>query len=66
MHVSVQEGEPIRAGEPLMDGPRNPHDILAVLGEKELQRYLVNEIQEVYRLQGVRSTTSTSRRSSGR
>jgi DNA-directed RNA polymerase subunit beta' len=36
-----------------MDGPRNPHDILAVLGEKELQGYLVNEIQEVYRLQGV-------------
>lgn len=36
-----------------MDGPRNPHDILRVLGEKELQRYLVNEIQEVYRLQGV-------------
>ena len=36
-----------------MDGPRNPHDILLVLGEKELQRYLVNEIQEVYRLQGV-------------
>src|SRR6202522_1513425 len=36
-----------------MDGPRNPHDILDVLGEKELQKYLVNEIQEVYRLQGV-------------
>src|SRR5437868_9164317 len=36
-----------------MDGPLNPHDILAVLGEKELQSYLVNEIQEVYRLQGV-------------
>jgi DNA-directed RNA polymerase subunit beta' len=36
-----------------MDGPRNPHDILAVLGEKELQKYLVDEIQEVYRLQGV-------------
>jgi DNA-directed RNA polymerase subunit beta' len=36
-----------------MDGPLNPHDILAVLGEKELQGYLVNEIQEVYRLQGV-------------
>ena len=36
-----------------MDGPRNPHDILHVLGEKELQKYLVNEIQEVYRLQGV-------------
>src|SRR5204862_5908709 len=40
-------------GEPLMDGPSNPHDILNVLGEKALQAYLVNEIQEVYRLQGV-------------
>jgi DNA-directed RNA polymerase subunit beta' len=49
----VQEGERVKAGEPLMDGPRNPHDILAVLGEKELQKYLVDEIQEVYRLQGV-------------
>jgi DNA-directed RNA polymerase subunit beta' len=36
-----------------MDGPRNPHDIMAVMGEKDLQKYLVNEIQEVYRLQGV-------------
>jgi DNA-directed RNA polymerase subunit beta' len=53
VHVSVQEGERVQAGEPLMDGPRNPHDILAVLGEKELQKYLVDEIQEVYRLQGV-------------
>ena len=53
VHVNVQEGERLRAGEPLMDGPLNPHDILAVLGEKELQAYLVNEIQEVYRLQGV-------------
>jgi len=53
VHVNVQEGEYVRAGEALMDGPRNPHDILRVLGEKELQRYLVNEIQEVYRLQGV-------------
>ena len=53
VHVNVQEGERIRAGEQLMDGPLNPHDILAVLGEKELQAYLVNEIQEVYRLQGV-------------
>ena len=43
----------MRAGDPLMDGPSNPHDILHVLGEKELQKYLVNEIQEVYRLQGV-------------
>ncbi len=53
VHINVQEGERMRAGEPLMDGPLNPHDILAVLGEKELQGYLVNEIQEVYRLQGV-------------
>jgi DNA-directed RNA polymerase subunit beta' len=53
VHVNVQEGDRVTAGEPLMDGPRNPHDILAVLGEKELQSYLVNEIQEVYRLQGV-------------
>ncbi|HLG98785.1 MAG TPA: hypothetical protein VKX49_20910, partial [Bryobacteraceae bacterium] len=53
VHLAVQEGERVKAGEPLMDGPRNPHDILAVLGEKELQAYLVNEIQEVYRLQGV-------------
>jgi DNA-directed RNA polymerase subunit beta' len=53
VHVNVQEGERVKAGEPLMDGPLDPHDILAVLGEKELQAYLVNEIQEVYRLQGV-------------
>ena len=53
VHINVQEGERVTAGEPLMDGPRDPHDILAVLGEKELQKYLVNEIQEVYRLQGV-------------
>jgi DNA-directed RNA polymerase subunit beta' len=53
VHVNVQEGDRVRAGEQLMDGPSNPHDILAVLGEKELQRYIVNEIQEVYRLQGV-------------
>ena len=43
----------MQAGEPLMDGPIDPHDILRVRGEKELQRYLVDEIQEVYRLQGV-------------
>ncbi len=53
IHVAVQEGERVKAGEPMMDGPRNPHDILAVLGEKELENYLVDEIQEVYRLQGV-------------
>ena len=43
----------LRAGDPLIDGPRNPHDILEVLGDRALQIYLVNEIQEVYRLQGV-------------
>ena len=53
VHVNVHEGEFVHAGEQLMDGPSNPHDILRVLGEKELQKYLVNEIQEVYRLQGV-------------
>jgi DNA-directed RNA polymerase subunit beta' len=52
-HISVGEGEQIKAGEPLMDGPLNPHDLLAVLGEKFTQAYLVNAIQEVYRLQGV-------------
>ncbi|PYR50758.1 MAG: DNA-directed RNA polymerase subunit beta', partial [Acidobacteria bacterium] len=57
VHVNVQEGERVRAGEPLMDGPSNPHDILNVLGEKALQSYLVNEIQEVYRLQGVMGDT---------
>ena len=53
VHINVQESERVRAGEPLMDGPRDPHDILKVLGARELQKYLVNEIQEVYRLQGV-------------
>lgn len=53
-HISVHEGDSVRAGEPLMDGPSNPHDILHILGEKELARYLVDEVQEVYRLQGVK------------
>jgi DNA-directed RNA polymerase subunit beta' len=53
-HISVHEGDKVRAGEPLMDGSPNPHDILHVLGEKELQKYLVNEVQEVYLLQGVK------------
>jgi DNA-directed RNA polymerase subunit beta' len=52
-HINVQEGDRVKAGEPLMDGPLNPHDILRVLGMDALQEYLVNEIQEVYRLQGV-------------
>ena len=53
-HISVSEGDRVKAGEPLMDGSSNPHDILGVLGEKELAKYLVDEVQEVYRLQGVR------------
>jgi len=53
-HVAVQEGDYIRAGEPLMDGSANPHDILNISGIKELARYLVDEVQEVYRLQGVK------------
>ena len=53
VHVNVQDGDRVRAGEQLMDGPSNPHDILSVLGPKALQSYLVDEIQEVYRLQGV-------------
>ena len=53
IHVNVQEGERVRAGDALIDGPINPHDVLQVLGEKELQRYLVDKIQEVYRSQSV-------------
>ena len=53
-HISVHDGDFVKAGEALMDGSSNPHDILVVLGEKELARYLVDEVQEVYRLQGVK------------
>jgi DNA-directed RNA polymerase subunit beta' len=53
VHVNVQEGERVRAGDPLIDGSIDPHDVLAVLGVKELQRYLVDKIQEVYRSQSV-------------
>ena len=52
-HVSVHEGDWVKAGEALMDGAVNPHDILDILGPNELQRYLVEEVQKVYRLQGV-------------
>lgn len=52
-HVSVLEGDYVRAGEPLMDGSANPHDILRIQGVKALAKYLVDEVQEVYRLQGV-------------
>jgi DNA-directed RNA polymerase subunit beta' len=53
-HVSVQEGDRVIAGQALMDGASNPHDILTIKGEKELSKYLVDEVQEVYRLQGVK------------
>jgi DNA-directed RNA polymerase subunit beta' len=52
-HLIVQDGEWTASGESLTDGPVDPHDVLAVLGETELQRYLVDKIQEVYRTQGV-------------
>jgi DNA-directed RNA polymerase subunit beta' len=52
-HLNVHEGDMIRAGEALMDGSVNPHSILEILGPKELERYLVDEVQKVYRLQGV-------------
>jgi DNA-directed RNA polymerase subunit beta' len=53
-YVVVHEGDYVKAGEALMDGASDPHDILRVLGEKELAKYLVDEVQQVYRLQGVR------------
>jgi DNA-directed RNA polymerase subunit beta' len=53
-YVIVNEGDYVRAGDPIMDGPSNPHDILRVMGIKALARYIVDEIQEVYRLQGVK------------
>lgn len=53
-HILVQEGDEIPAGEKITDGPVNPHDILAIKGTNAVQEYLVNEIQEVYRLQGVK------------
>ncbi|MBI3496463.1 MAG: DNA-directed RNA polymerase subunit beta', partial [Proteobacteria bacterium] len=53
-HISVQEGDFVQKGDPLMDGNPVPHDILRVLGIEALATYLVNEIQDVYRLQGVK------------
>ncbi len=52
--ITVQEGDLVRKGDLLMDGSRVPHDILKVLGVAELASYLIDEIQEVYRLQGVK------------
>ena len=53
-HLAVQEGDYVRKGDPLIDGNPVPHDILEVMGVEALASYLVNEIQEVYRLQGVK------------
>jgi DNA-directed RNA polymerase subunit beta' len=53
-HISVQEGDYVQRGDLLMDGNPVPHDILSVLGVEALAAYLINEIQEVYRLQGVK------------
>jgi len=53
-HILVQEGDEIPAGEKITDGPINPHDILKIKGPNAVQEYLVNEIQDVYRLQGVK------------
>ncbi len=53
-HVTVQEGDYVRKGDSLMDGSPVPHDILQVLGVEALANYLIKEIQDVYRLQGVK------------
>lgn len=53
-HILVREGEAVTSGDQMVDGAVNPHDILRIRGEKALTNYLVDEIQEVYRLQGVK------------
>ena len=53
-HILVQDADEIPAGEKITDGPINPHDILKIKGTSAVQEYLVNEIQDVYRLQGVK------------
>ncbi|NQT75829.1 MAG: DNA-directed RNA polymerase subunit beta' [Candidatus Omnitrophica bacterium] len=53
-HLNAYKGDRVKTGDQLVDGPINPQDILKVSGEKRLQEYLVNEVQEVYRLQGVK------------
>jgi len=52
-HVIVSKGDHVKKGEPLTEGPIVPQEVLAVCGPQDLQEYLVNEVQEVYRLQGV-------------
>ena len=53
-HLRVHEGDRVRAGDRLSEGPVNPHDILRIKGPRAVQEYLLNEVQEVYRLQGVK------------
>ena len=53
-HMRVHSGDKVRAGDRLSEGPVNPHDILSIKGPRAVQEYLLNEIQEVYRLQGVK------------
>jgi len=53
-HMRVHQGDNVRAGDRLSEGPINPHDILRIKGPRAVQEYLLNEIQEVYRLQGVK------------
>jgi DNA-directed RNA polymerase subunit beta' len=53
-HLRVHEGDRVRAGDRLSEGPVNPHDILRIMGPRAVQEYLLNEVQEVYRLQGVK------------
>ncbi|MGD8593439.1 MAG: DNA-directed RNA polymerase subunit beta', partial [Gammaproteobacteria bacterium] len=53
-HITAFEGEHVEKGEVIADGPPNPHDILRLLGVEELAVYISNEVQEVYRLQGVK------------
>jgi DNA-directed RNA polymerase subunit beta' len=53
-HLRVHEGDRVRAGDKLSEGPVNPHDILGIRGPRAVQEYLLNEVQEVYRLQGVK------------
>ncbi|PIE05155.1 MAG: hypothetical protein CSA76_00530 [Spirochaetales bacterium] len=52
-HLLVRNGDPVEAADPLCDGPKDPHDILEIQGENALQQFLVDEVQEVYRMQGV-------------
>ena len=52
-HILVQDGDFIRAGTPLCDGPITPTDILNIKGQYEVQKYLLNGVQEVYRSQGI-------------